>query len=150
MTTVKFAFLQGKTIEGRHKFIEGDGLLHNLTDISDFSLMTGCDYLGIDVNTQNNRIYGISGYLSVKKLQKSKILFPSNIIEGSVFIKNESFVPGTVSDYTQPLIGKFDHYSKCICLGNNECEATSIKISEDVFISIRDEKLIAIFIKPIF
>lgn len=145
---MKFVYSETKRIAGSHRLIKGDGLTHDLVDRSCFSLMTGCDYLGIDINAEN-RVYGISGYVSIKNLKKAHILVPKEIIDGALLLINSDPIPGMVEDYTYPLIGQYDSKQKCICLGDFQCKATPIRISDDVIISLHDNNIVAIFIKPI-
>ena len=150
---MNFVFSEMQPIQGQHIFKKGEGLSHNLMEFCDFSLMTGCGYLGIDINTtNNNRIYGISGYISLKDLKQESVSLPSKVINGALFAISDCCPdPGTVIDYDDHLlVAKYDAQQRCIWLGDNNCNATAIKISNDTYISIIKNKIIAIFIKPIF
>ncbi len=116
--------------------------------LSDYSIMIGCDYLGIDIDTQTNRIYGISGYLSLNNLKSDTISLPENIKVGALDIKGGNFIPGIGTDYEYFLKGSYDRNTGFIVLGEIERDAITVKICEDCYFSIKDGKVLAIFIKP--
>lgn len=146
---MKFSFISSEIIKEPHVFKKGEGLQHELMGICDFSIMIDCHYLCIDISSFNNRVYGISGYVSVEKLPKATIKLPSSIKDGSLYISDCDVIPGTVKNYTFPLHGKFDKNSRCICLGNDKCNTVAIRIAENVLISVDDNRIVAIFIMNI-
>jgi len=145
-----FCFQETRMLDCVHKFKRNHGLTHNNIHNCDFSLMINGGYLGIDVNSSNGRVFGISGYVNLKKLQRGYICIPEKKREGALYVRNCNMIPGTVKDYWITEKTKYDMNSDCICLGDDTQIATTIEISEGVLMNIYEGKIVAIFIMPRF
>lgn len=141
-----FTIKHEKSIINKHTYINNDGLFHDMAKKCDFSLMLGCQYLGLDVNSINNRIYGVSGFVSIKQLPQESINMPKTIKEGALYLENCILEPNTVKNYSVQLNGKYDKKLNCICIGEDRDELEAFKIADDLFVSIYNDKIIAIFI----
>ncbi len=135
-----------KAIVNKHFYIKNDGIIHDAIGICDCSLMLGCQYLGLDICSQNNRIYGISGFLSIERLPQETIVMPRVVKEGALYLSECTIEANTAKDYLFPLEGKYDKKQKIVCLGDNMKGQEAIKITDEVFVSVRDGKILAIYI----
>lgn len=136
-------------IDGHHTYTEGDGLTHELMDVSDCSMMIGVEYLGVDINAESRRIYGISGYFSLNHIKKKAIMLPEKIEEGALFLNDMDLFRGVSFATDKCLEAKYDPKIKCLLMGEINCQARTIKICDDAFISILDGKIVAIYIMPL-
>lgn len=141
-------FQEMKMLNDIHELKKNDGLMHNNMHNCDFSLMINGDYLGIDVNSLNRRLYGISGYVNLEKLKKEHVSIPNKKKQGAIYVNNCDLIPGTAKDYWLPPKVKYDVNINCICLGDDTHIAETIEISKGVLVNIYEGQIVAIFIMP--
>ena len=141
-----FSIKGEKSFTNKHKYIDGDGLSHDLVGFCDRSVLLGCQYLGLDIESNSNRVLGVSGYFSVKQLLKAEITIPKIIGERTLFLEECEIVTGTAKEYPYKLDSKFCKKLGCICIGDDKKVLEAFKITEDFYVSILDGKIVAIFI----
>lgn len=143
-----FCFQETRMLNNIHEYKRNDGLIHNNIHNCDFALMINGSYLGIDVNSLNRRLYGVSGYVDIKKLQRGHICIPNKKKEGAIYVNNCDLIPGTGKDYWISEKAKFDIKTNCICLGDDTHIAETIEISKGVLMNVYKGQIVAIFIMP--
>ncbi len=121
---------------------------------SDFSLMLGASYVGLDINIKTMLAVQVSGY-SPKSTWKLTSSSPPNADSGSlVLFSSEILFSGTGIDYYE--FNKNVFYNKrngWICIGDTSWDnsnACCVAFENNTIAVVKNKKLVALWIKPIF
>ena len=119
---------------------------------TNFSVMLGCAYLGVDINLIDMQIYGASGLCPMNIWIKEKLKLPKYVINGNVKINsNEELKAGIGVAMFEKLPIYFDEEKKWICIGEKDfLEYTdSIKFIENAIICLKCNEFKALWINII-
>ena len=133
-------------LTGRHMFKKNDGIRHNNIHHCDFAFLLNDSYIGIDISSLDQRVYGISGYIALEKFAKEVVNMPKSIKKGALYVADCDLIPGTAKVYSIPAKMKYDKKKRCICFGDDYQASEAVRISEDVLIVVNEGQITAIYI----
>ncbi len=126
------------------------------TDIvtcSNFTIMVRGVYTGLDVCLKTNTLVSVAGYNPQKKWIKVALKFPK-AIQGQVIVdfENVEVYEGTCVDYAESWNTYYDPKNGVVCIGNPQLEekCENIMFTKNIAVSLLNEKLKAIWLKPKF
>lgn len=119
---------------------------------TNFSVMLGCAYLGMDINLIDMQVYGVSGLCPTNMWVKKELKMPQNVISGRVKINEDKELKAGMGIYIvekTPIY--FDEKNNWICIGkHNSLEYTdSIKFVDNAFICLNGNEFKALWINII-
>jgi len=118
-----------------------------------FTLMTGCVYLGMDINLDNMQLMGITGFCPRSAWDGEILVPPNNIEEGRVFIKTKrNWMPGMGDDLAEETPIYFCEENNWICIGDKDINNydCNVKFMENAIISLKNNEFKALWINPIY
>lgn len=121
--------------------------------ITHFTLMTGCPYLGFDINLDNMQIMTITGFCSKNSWNIEKLVPPKDIEEGRIFVKTKRNWLSGMGDY----LAKENKIYFCkennwLCIGDKDISHynCNIKFMNNAIISLKNNKFKALWINPMY
>ena len=153
---MKFIFQETNEQNKQRIFYDEKDLSFSCENLNDcnFTIMTGCAYIGIDINLYNGQVLQVSGCCPRIVWKEKKLKMPDNIKNGKIFVKiDEKWKDGTgvyLSNKKIPIY--FDKVKKCICIGNykSSMQDFNIRIASNLIISLsKNKELKTIFIYPL-
>lgn len=118
---------------------------------SDFSLMLGTSYVGIETDLSTGRLLYLSGFSPMKSWEKSKLILP-DFVDGTIYIEElKDCYAGMGISIGSDFRALYDEDIGLICFlcGENIVYNNCVRISPDVVIAINENNIVAIWIKPI-
>ena len=139
-------------LEGTLLYLEKEqSLYYEPWEKSDFSIMLGAAYTGLDVQSSTGKVVQISG-LNPKKTWIEKTLCFPNACEGTLVFKKETpLLRGTAVDYAMGLHTFYDRERSCICIGNvvTDDQYKRVEFCKGVVAVLDKKRLLAIWAKII-
>lgn len=119
---------------------------------SDFSLMLGASYVGLEINLNNSKVLCLSGVSPTKVWKKDKIILP-NYKKGTLFVEGlENCFHGMGKETHNQFTAFYDKKSGWIYFASDikSEELNCIMFAKDTIIALDDETIVSIWIKPKF
>lgn len=148
---MEFSFIPDENNDNRKIIYHDDESSFDMSEslFSDFSLMIGCIYLGLDICLNSLQIVNISGYCPSHLWINRKLSLPSDIKEGVVKIKtDEDFCSGTgtyLYDDSKIYYDTNNNFCYIECVKNQDADC-NIKFCNNGIISLYRNKLVGIWI----
>lgn len=121
--------------------------------ITHFTLMTGCAYLGLDINLDNMQIMTITGFCPKNSWNRQKLVLPTQIEEGRILVKTKKQWLQGMGDYlAKETEIYFSEESNWLCIGDKNVKNynCNIKFMNNAIISLKDNEYKALWINPIY
>lgn len=120
---------------------------------SDFTLMLGCSYLGLNISTESKCIINLSGLCPKHLWQPQKLSPPEDIVKGSAVVEgNEVLISGTGKDLLEQSFVFYDQESNWCCIKtiDDVRPDLNIEFATNCILSLSKGNFIALWVKPIF
>lgn len=117
--------------------------------ITDFTIMTGAAYLGLDINLSNKLVMSISGCCPKYNWIKTNLKMQENIEKGDVMIETDiDLIAGTGIELFEKLPIYYCEENNWVCIGNkhNNNDYTNIRFMENAIISLKNNEFKALWI----
>lgn len=120
---------------------------------SDFTLMLGCAYLGLDVSLSSMEILNVSGLCPQHLWIPKKLALPRVVVAGSVILEtSDDWMNGTGIDLFEKAPIYYDRKTNWCCVSNNldEPPDQNIEFSKGCILSFASGKFIALWLNPTY
>ena len=118
---------------------------------SDFSLMVGCGYVGLDICLKTGTITQVSGLCPFNTWKNGNFFLPKANLGNIKLVNAKEYMKGTGIQYAnwkQPIFNKSNGW---IFMGRNKHQKTDefVTFAQDTIAEICDGEIVCIWIKPL-
>lgn len=120
---------------------------------SDFTLMLGSAYLGLDINLDTREVVGISGFCPKRNWENKMLSIPKTFEDGKLFFQEaHQHQIGTGAALFDESTIYFDEGTNWCCLKPKTTWVPgkrNIRLGENLIVCLAEQKLVEIWFKPI-
>jgi len=120
---------------------------------SDFTLMLGCSYLGLNISTKTKALVNISGLCPKRIWKCEKLNVPQNVVKGNVIlVTDEILMSGTGKDLLTNTVILYDSENNWFCIKPNYDIQSDLKIqfADNCILCLSKGRFAELWIKPKF
>jgi len=118
---------------------------------SDYTIMLGCSYLGLDISINTNRIINITGYCSKHTWIPKALVLPDDIVVGAVrFNSDEELLRGLGEYLFEEIPIYYDKTTNWCCITKNLDVKSdeNIEFARNCILSLSKGKFVALWLNP--